>query len=81
MASGGPRRARDGPEKFYPWESPDGNLWYTAGPNIGCVTPAGRFHEIALPLPGYANDITLGPNGALWFTEAMFDRVGRISLN
>jgi virginiamycin B lyase len=59
----------------------DGNVWYTAGENVGCVTPDGRFHQIPLPLPGLANDITLGPDGALWFTETMFDRVGRISLN
>ena len=60
---------------------PDGNLWYTAGANLGCVTPPARFHQIALPLPGFTNDITLGPDGALWFTETMFDRVGRITLN
>jgi virginiamycin B lyase len=60
---------------------PDGNIWYASGLNMVCATTAGRFHEIPIPSGGSAFAITTGPDGALWFTEPSFERVGRISLN
>jgi streptogramin lyase len=63
---------------------PDGNLWYTApeGNNsyVGRITPAG------VPGPQYdttdAGDqlgITVGPDGALWFAQAVANSIGRIT--
>lgn len=102
----------------------DGNLWFTAGPDlIGCMTPAGNvklFHtlhghtphglsynagylwfiagtasigyiahngtvkEFVLPKgSGLINDATAqlsgGPDGSVWVTEPMANRIGRIS--
>src|SRR5260370_1292216 len=60
---------------------PDGAVWFTEIiPNaqngnvtitgkIGRITPAGHISEFPLPSNSYANDITAGPDGAIWFTE------------
>jgi virginiamycin B lyase len=60
---------------------PDGNIWYASGSNVVCATTGGRFHQIAIPSGQSGFAITAGPDGALWFTEPTFDRVGRISFN
>ncbi len=62
----------------------DGNLWIAedgignGGPGaIGRVTPTGTLTEFALPTPsGFnsgAEDITVGPDGNLWFTWTEWD--------
>ncbi len=62
---------------------PDGNLWF-ADPNrdaIGRVTPGGHITYFTRGLTRWDSGpqyITVGPDGALWFTE-MRDRIGRIT--
>jgi streptogramin lyase len=60
---------------------PDGNLWFpensykSAGSAIGRVTPAGAITQFPLPTPNGApgpiepGQLTVGPDGDLWFTE------------
>jgi len=47
---------------------------------IGRVTTAGSFTEYAIPTRGSgAAGIAAGPDGNLWFTEAMSNKIGRIT--
>ena len=70
---------------------PDGALWFTeqnAG-RIGRITTAGELEEFPIPdtagvQPGeYGSPapryITVGPDGALWFTDGGDDSIGRIT--
>jgi streptogramin lyase len=72
---------------------PDGNLWFAEGASlkIGRITPAGQVTEYPLPRDSGVSGasscthnqcivITSGPDGALWFTEADTDKIGRITL-
>ena len=69
----------------------DGNLWFTEqsvnGNAIGRITPQGAITDFALPSITYpdrttwpvtANDLTLGPDGNLWFSSDAV-AVGRIT--
>ena len=48
---------------------PDGNLWFTAGTDIGRITTAGSFTGFPVPQAlGEPQFITAGPDGNLWFT-------------
>jgi virginiamycin B lyase len=70
---------------------PDGAMWFTeaASGKIGriCVAVAlptcpeiGSTSEYVLPTPNSSpNDITTGPDGALWFTEGI-GQIGRITI-
>jgi virginiamycin B lyase len=60
-------------------QGPDGNMWFTA-PNthVGRITPAGVVTEF--PTPTAASDpfgIALGPDGAIWFAQALGNNIGR----
>jgi virginiamycin B lyase len=58
---------------------PDGNLWYTdnAAPQVARMTPAGRVTVYPVPLAGVATSgITIGPDGAVWFTVTDFGYSG-----
>jgi streptogramin lyase len=70
---------------------PDGNLWFTVeggtgfygsrGYGIGRITPSGAITEFALPGnhdPAYyaSSDLTAGPDGNLWFNEALLTITG-----
>ncbi len=69
---------------------PDGNLWFaeTGADRIGRMTPAGVLTEFPLPAvtvpagstgpPPGPTKITVGPDGALWFT-GIPGEVGRIT--
>lgn len=62
---------------------PDGNLWVTQGGStnaIGRLTASGALTEFPLPT-SKANPIgiTLGNDGAVWFTEADASKIGRIT--
>ena len=50
---------------------PDGSLWFTSGPNIGRVTPAGVVTEFpaGLPTGQITAGLAVGPDGNLWFTD------------
>lgn len=58
----------------------DGNIWFVSGSNVVCATTAGRFHQVAIPSGELGYALTAGPDGAVWFTEPSFERVGRIAL-
>src|SRR5437588_6931221 len=64
---------------------PDGNLWFTAGTDIGRITTGGS--ATAFPLPTRCGHkfgcepfgITAGPDGNLWVTEFQGNKIGRIA--
>ncbi|MFI5250511.1 MAG: PASTA domain-containing protein [Gemmatimonadales bacterium] len=73
----------------------DGNVWFTqpGESEIGRITPAGEITEFALPAPPFVpfvvtpppdepEDLTLGKDGALWFTavSGQGHSVGRITM-
>jgi virginiamycin B lyase len=70
---------------------PDGNVWFaglryeaqSVTDVVGKVTPRGRVTEFSLgshPENLGLSDITVGPDGKLWFTEGGRAKVGSISL-
>ena len=71
---------------------PDGALWFTDPTGkIERLTIQGQFTAFSVPHPTYTPEgfagevseptgITAGPDGALWFTDVNFDRIGRISV-
>ena len=65
---------------------PDGNLWYTApdGDNskIGRITQAGEFGtQFDVTDAGDQLGVTVGPDGALWFAQAVANDIGRMTLD
>jgi streptogramin lyase len=72
---------------------PDGNLWFTEptlggiGPKItsyggiGKITPAGAITEYSagISVDSFPAGIAAGPDGNLWFTEILGDRIGKIT--
>src|SRR5215471_15162298 len=70
---------------------PDGNLWFTeagftlggvtgGGHKIGRITTAGSITEFSIPTAGsFPVGITAGPDGNLWFIEALTGNIGRIT--
>jgi hypothetical protein len=78
----GRRRWRQAPreERF---KSRDGALWFTevvsSANKIGRVTTAGSFSEFPIPTAASRpQQITAGPDGAVWFTEQFGNMIGRI---
>ena len=75
---------------------PDGNFWFTeydAGA-IGRVTPQGVVKHFPIPNPNvdvagprvavdvpHPLNITVGPDGNLWFSDCGLDKIGRITPN
>ena len=70
---------------------PDGALWFTedgivngSSGAVGRITTSGDVSEYVLPtLPGYdsgAGDITVGPDGNLWFTWASQPPTGDLDM-
>ena len=60
--------------------APDGNLWYGVGGNPGGIakmTPAGVGTYYNLGLNNSAFNLTVGPDGAIWFTNSL--SIGRIT--
>ena len=67
-------------------KGPDNNLWYTApeGNNskVGRITPAGEFGtQFDVTDAGDQLGITVGPDGALWFAQAVGSDIGRMTLD
>jgi virginiamycin B lyase len=65
---------------------PDNNLWYTApegnDSKIGRITPAGEFGtQFDVTDAGDQLGITVGPDGALWFAQAVGNNIGRMTLD
>jgi streptogramin lyase len=71
---------------------PDGAMWFTeyetiasyriTDSRVGRITMDGKIKEYSRGIdPGSApGDITLGPDGNLWFVEGLANRVGRVKL-
>jgi virginiamycin B lyase len=73
---------------------PDGAVWFTEGfgPVLGRLTVTGVFSNLGEPIPSYyasgeaparprnTRGITVGPDGALWFTEAGVNAIFRVGL-
>jgi virginiamycin B lyase len=54
---------------------PDGNVWFTTvATHIDSITPTGDIHEYELDRS--AGDLTLGPDGAIWFVST--NSIGRL---
>ena len=74
---------------------PDGAVWFTEEANtiagsftarsaIGRITPAGAITTYQTPSPCSSSDlggITLGPDGAMWFTSLCAKSIGRIAMD
>jgi len=64
---------------------PDGNIWAAesnagSGPAlIARITPLGGLTEFPVATPGDLDDLTAGPDGAVWFTDSGRNEIGRIS--
>ena len=63
---------------------PDGNLWYTVpegnDSKVGRITPAGEFGtQFDVTDAGDQLGITVGPDGAFWFAQAVANSIGRIT--
>ena len=56
-------------------------LWFsdTGGGHVSRMTTSGEVTEYPIPSGAVANEITAGPDGALYFTETQYDRIGRIT--
>jgi streptogramin lyase len=82
--------AVDLPEGTIPTRSvlgPDGNFWVAAtgtpaAPNrILRITPSGQQTSFVLPPERLPTDITVGADGALWFTEFGSGSIGRLTIS
>ncbi|MDQ2810091.1 MAG: S-layer homology domain-containing protein [Chloroflexota bacterium] len=59
----------------------DGNLWFTEQRGyIGRITATGELTEFLVAEGQNLDDITAGPDNALWFTHPLGGKIGRISL-
>ncbi|HEU4739042.1 MAG TPA: hypothetical protein VFS54_08165 [Solirubrobacterales bacterium] len=73
--------------------APDGNVWFSGArgyrdesgravgsqPIIGRMTPTGELTEFDLALDsGRPIHLAIGPDGAVWFTDGLTPRVGRV---
>ena len=56
-----------------PWDivqGSDKNMWFTTlGNDVGRITPSGSINAYSVPTQGTPGLATLGPDGAVWFTE------------
>ncbi|MDR3634144.1 MAG: Ig-like domain-containing protein, partial [Isosphaeraceae bacterium] len=61
----------------------DGALWFTeqslGTTSVGRMTTAGASTLYNLPPDSYPQSITLGPDGALWYTDTGVNRIGRVT--
>jgi len=60
----------------------DGNIWCsnTGGPILRMSVTTGASIVFDLPPNAGAMDLTLGPDGALWFTDFGLNQIGRMTL-
>jgi streptogramin lyase len=58
----------------------DGNLYTAFANTIERITPNGAVTDFAVPTPNaFAESITAGPDGNIWFEETSVDQVGRLN--
>jgi virginiamycin B lyase len=63
-------------------KGPDGNVWFTNRDHIGRISPQGVITQFAVP-DGDSGlfDLAVGPDGALYYTENLTHRLGRITVS
>jgi virginiamycin B lyase len=63
------------------WHGPDGNMWWAGGNGlVGSITTSGTgtSYHTGSTSDGTAG-MTLGPDGAMWFTEQFAAKIGRVT--
>lgn len=71
--------------------APDGSVWFAmvtidlrlytyVGGKIGQVTPTGAIAMYPLPQQSDLGAVVVGPDGNLWFTELLNNKIGRSTL-
>lgn len=62
---------------------PGGKVWYALGNYgmIASITPAGEIAEIAMPRRTGAAGLGPGPDGNLWITEGVDDKIAQFNLS
>ncbi len=59
----------------------DGGMWCgSSGPIVRVSVTTGAVSTFPLPPGSIAADLTLGPDGALWFTDPLSNQIGRLTL-
>jgi streptogramin lyase len=67
---------------FFIVRGPEDNLWFTRERGVvSRLTPAGRVDDVVLfdDANGLATELTVGPDGALWFGLPSSQRIARVS--
>jgi virginiamycin B lyase len=62
----------------------DNAVWFTNGGKVGRITTAGvisTFFTDSGSTSYSADDMTVGPDGALWFADSYYDAIGRVATN
>jgi virginiamycin B lyase len=54
-------------------------MWFTETSAIGRITASGAITQYEVAFGSGLSGITLGPDGALWFTETAANKIGRIT--
>ncbi len=64
-------------------DAPDGNVWYAVSSSgmIASITPAGGITEVVMPRRTGAAGLGPGPDGNLWITEGVDDKIARFDLS
>ncbi len=58
----------------------DAAVWFfTIGAGFGRITPSGNVRFFPLPTNAYVQAMTVGPDGAVWFTDTGTHALGRIT--
>jgi virginiamycin B lyase len=60
--------------------APDGNVWFPGFGSIASITPAGEITEIPMPHRTGVAGLGPGPDGNLWITEGVNDKIARFDL-
>jgi virginiamycin B lyase len=58
----------------------DGNMWFTQSNGVARITPDGAVKLFPLEKKHGPYALTSGKDGAIWFTEMLANRIGRISM-
>lgn len=59
----------------------DGNVWYTKQQGIGRMMPSGSYTEWDSPQKAQTGGMIKGPDGNMWFTEPIANRIGTITMS
>jgi len=61
---------------------PDNNLWISGTNSIRKLSPAGNLARFPIPSQNYVSDLTVGPDGNVWFSETSLsgtEYIGRVT--